>query len=250
MIGRIIEGRYEITTKLGDGGSSSVYLAKDLKLDKFWAIKYSMKDFKYETDILLRLDFHDLPRVVDKITDKTGNYIVMDYINGITLKNKVRLEGMQKEKDVIYWCFALCDILTYLHDNQNCPIIYRDLKPENIILTHIGRISLVDFGNATIFIKRNRTLDSFEGTKEYAAPEQYKDGSNLIDQRTDIYSLGATISFLLTKKVSRNIRKLNPLVSQETERIVNKCLEINPEERYQDANSLKVDLQKLSFLLS
>jgi len=250
MIGRIIEGRYEITAKIGDGGSSNVYLAKDLKLDTFWAVKYTAKDFSKESEILLKLNFSDIPRVVDKISNETGYFIIMDYINGMTLKNKVKLEGMQKEKDVIYWTLMICDILVYIHNNRTCPIIHRDIKPENIILTESGKVKIVDFGNATKFIKGKRVLDSFLGSKEYASPEQYKDGSNLIDQRTDIYSLGATMSFLLTKKVTKNINKINPIVSIETERIVKKCLEIKPEDRYQDACSLKVDLQKLSFLLS
>lgn len=250
MIGKVLEGRYDILAELGKGGNGVVYLARDIKLGTFWAVKYYKKCLGKEFNVLLKINYPDIPRVVDIIKGNDECFVVMDYINGITLKRKVVYEGMQKEADVIKWGIMLCDILGYLHTNGKCNIIYGDLKPGNILLTLTGRIKLIDFGNASYLKAGMRTFDGFCGTPGFAAPEQYPDGSNLIDERTDIYGFGATISYLLTKKTTKKIREINPLVSYELETIIVKCMEKDPEKRYDSMKSLKVDLQNLSFLLS
>lgn len=250
MIGKVLEGRYDILAELGKGGNGTVYLARDIKLGSFWAVKYFREKAGKEFNVLLKLNYPDIPRIVDIIKEPEECFVVMDYINGINLKRKVIYEGMQKESDVIQWGIMLCDILDFLHNNGTCNIIYGDLKPENIILTLKGRIKLIDFGSASYLNHNQRKIDVFVGTRGYAAPEQYPDGTNLIDERTDIYSLGATLSYLLTKKTTRKIREINPLVSSEFEKTIIKCMEKDPKKRYDSMKSLKVDLQNLSFLLS
>lgn len=250
MIGKVLEGRYDILAEIGKGGNSIVYLARDIKLGSYWAVKYFKEKVGKEINVLLKLNCPDIPRIVDIIKEPEEYYIVMDYINGITLKRKVMYEGMQKENDVVIWGIMLCDILDFLHNNGKCNIIYGDLKPENVILTLNGRIKLIDFGNASTLKKGHRTIDFFNGTRGYAAPEQYPDGSNLIDERTDIFSLGATLSYLTTKKITKRICDVNPLISPEFEKIITKCMEKDPEKRYDSMKTLKVDLQNLSFLLS
>jgi len=259
--GQIIDGRYRILKEIGSGGTSVVYLVADNHLNKNFAIKEIKKDdfinsgkiagdLIDEANIMNRLNHPLLPRIIDVIDRGQYVYVVMDYISGQPL-NKVReLNRVIPEQYVVHWFKQLCEVLTYLHV-ANPPIIFRDLKPSNIILTADGSIRLIDFGAAREFRRQQNNNESNNwGTKNYAAPEQVMYG--IADARSDIYSLGVTMHHLLTgadpgdiNNSLQPIRHYNPSFSPDLERIIDKCIKVRPEERYQNCRELYYDLASI-----
>ena len=157
-IGSIIDGKYKILNKVGQGGMSVVYLAMNEKANKQWAIKEvrkdGVKDFELikqglivETDMLKKLSHPSLPSIVDVIEDDNTFLIVMDYIQGNPLSKTLEEYGAQSQENVVEWAKQLCDVLGYLHSRKP-PIIYRDMKPANVMLKPDGSITLIDFGTA------------------------------------------------------------------------------------------------------
>ena len=153
-IGSVIDGKYKILNKIGQGGMSVVYLAMNEKANKQWAIKEirkdGVKDFQVvkqslivETDLLKKLDHPNLPSIVDIIEDDNTFLIVMDYVEGRSLEKELEEYGAQRQDKVIEWAKQLCDVLIYLHSRKP-PIIYRDLKPENIMLRPDGKAFLAN----------------------------------------------------------------------------------------------------------
>lgn len=247
--GELVNGRYRILHKVGQGGMSVVYLAKDELENRHWAVKEvrreGVQDFRVveqglitETNMLKRLDHPNLPHIADVIENEDRFLIVMDFIEGISLKDKLDEEGALAQSDVIRWGKQLCDVLGYLHA-QRPPIIYRDLKPANIMLKPDGDIELIDFGTAREYKTGNQEDTINIGTVGYAAPEQYG-GMGQSDARTDIYCLGVTLYQLVTGKnpceppyLVVPIRHWNPALSAGLERIILKCTQIDPPDRYQ-----------------
>ncbi|MED9904108.1 MAG: serine/threonine-protein kinase [Lachnospiraceae bacterium] len=253
-IGSVIEGKYKILNRIGQGGMSVVYLAMNERANKQWAIKEVRKDGTHnfevvrqglivETEMLKKLSHPYLPSIVD-VVDGDGSFlIVMDYIEGNTLARNLEDDGAQSQKDVIEWAKQLCDVLGYLH-SCNPPIIYRDLKPSNIMLKPGGTISLIDFGTAREYKARNVADTTCLGTQGYAAPEQFG-GMGQTDARTDIYSLGATMYHLVTGHNPceppyeiRPIREWDPGLSQGLEKIIKKCTAKNPDDRFQSCEEV------------
>lgn len=258
-IGSLIDGKYKILSVIGHGGMSTVYLAINEKANKPWAIKEVKKDgvqdfevvrqsLMIETDMLKKLSHKGLPSIVDVI-DKDDNFlIVMDYIEGNTLKSVIKEKGAQKQEDVVAWAMQLCDVLRYLHERET-PIIYRDLKPANIMLKSDGSVILIDFGTAREYKERNLGDTTCLGTQGYAAPEQFG-GKGQTDARTDIYCLGTTMYHLVTGHNPSDppyemypITKWNDNLSTGLEQIILKCTQKNPDDRYQSAAELLYDLQ-------
>ena len=201
-IGTIVDGKYKILNKIGQGGMSTVYLAMNERANKQWAIKEvrkdGTKDYEFvkqglvaETDILKRLNHPHLPSIIDVIDCDDTFLIVMDYIEGRTLDYWLKKEGAQPQERVVEWAKQICDVLGYLHSRKP-PIIYRDLKPSNVMLKPDGQIMIIDFGTAREFKEYNAEDTRCLGTQGYAAPEQYG-GHGQTDGRTDIYNLGATM---------------------------------------------------------
>ena len=261
--GTIIGGKYEVLKLIGSGGMSNVYLVMDTHLNKNWALKEVRKegktDFDYvkqsvivETNMLKRLSHPHLPRIVDVIDKEGIFYVVMDYIEGQTLEDILNEYGAQPQEDVVEWALVLADVLNYLH-SQNPPIIYRDMKPSNIMRKPEGGIVLFDFGTAREYLKENSKDTKSLGTEGYAAPEQYEDDfAKLIDPRTDIYTLGATMFHLVTginpKKHNLNIpsiRTYNPALSPGLDGVISKCVAYKPEDRFQNAAELIYALENL-----
>ena len=259
QIGSIIDGKYKILNKIGQGGMSVVYLAMNERANKQWAIKEVRKDgvqnFEVvkqgliaETDLLKKLNHPNLPSIIDVIDGDGTFLIVMDYIEGKSLNSILQEQGAQKQEDVVEWAKQLCDVLGYLHSRKP-PIIYRDMKPANVMLKPDGRVMLIDFGIAREF-KENRVADTVcLGTRGYAAPEQYG-GHGQTDGRTDIYCLGATLYHLLTGHNPSEppfemypIRYWNPKLSSGLEEIILKCTQQNPADRYQSCAELMYDLE-------
>lgn len=256
--GELIDGRYKILRKLGEGGMSVVYLAVNEKVNKHWAIKEVKKEgvenfetvhqrLLTEADILKRLHHPNLPDIVDIIENEETFLLVMDYIEGRQLESIVQEYGPQNEETVVNWGKQLCDVLSYLH-SQNPPIIYRDMKPANVMLQKDGKVVLIDFGTAREF-KESQAEDTLcLGTCGYAAPEQYK-GQGQSDIRTDIYCLGVTLYYLLTghNPICKPyeiypIRYWNTNLSSGLEMIILKCTRKNPSKRYQSCEELQQEL--------
>lgn len=263
-VGTVLDGKYEILKKLGQGGMSVVYLAMDTRLNKQWAVKEIQNDKNQDTEILLKslqmeanvlkmVDHPVLPRIVDVVNIEGAVFVVMDYIEGKTMAEVIRDEGPQLQDKVIGWAKDLCSALDYLH-SMNPPIIYRDMKPSNIMLKPDGRVKLIDFGTAKVFDEESLADTTALGTRGYAAPEQFGDsrgrGMHNTDARTDIYSLGAALYHILTGKdpseppyVIKPIRYWNPALSSGLEKIINKCTMPNPADRYSNCSMLLYDLE-------
>ena len=258
-IGSVIDGKYKILNKVGQGGMSVVYLAMNEKANKQWAVKEvrkdGIKDFEVvrqglvaETDILKKLSHPNLPSIIDVIDNDDSFIIIMDYIQGNSLNKALDEYGAQPQDMVIEWAKQLCDVLGYLH-SRTPPIIYRDMKPANIMLKPDGNVTLIDFGTAREFKEKNLADTTCLGTVGYAAPEQFG-GMGQTDARTDIYCLGATLYHLVTGMNPceppyeiRPIRQINPALSSGLERIILKCTQRDPNDRYQSAAELMYALE-------
>ena len=253
-IGSVIDGKYKVLNKVGQGGMSVVYLAMNERANKQWAIKEIRKDgvsnyevvkqnLIAETDILKRLNHSNLPSIIDVIDCEDTFLIVMDYIEGNPLSDSLKNEGAQPQEKVIEWAKQICDVLGYLHSRQP-PIIYRDMKPSNVMLKPDGNIMIIDFGTAREYKSASLADTTCLGTQGYAAPEQFG-GQGQTDGRTDIYCLGATLYHLITGHnpcmppyEMYPIRQWNPSLSSGLEEIIQKCTQKNPNDRYQSCAEL------------
>lgn len=259
--GAVIGGRYKIIKVIGRGGMGTVYLAEHYLLGQKWAIKEFHKESQIngglirqslltETNILKKLCHPNLPQIIDVIQTKEKVFLVMEYIEGITLTEIIETWGAQKETQVIKWAKEICDVLIYLH-TRTPPIIYCDLKPSNIMVKEDGKIMLIDFGTAQEYYKDNDKCSICWGTEYFAAPEQFTHDAN-IDARTDIYAFGMTICALLTGITSfRQIkeedlsRQYKKRISEKLMQIIMNCTKENPDDRYQDSFALKLALSQL-----
>ena len=264
QIGDIIDGRYEILKEIGRGGMSVIYLAMDNRLNKSLAIKDIRKRQESHSEILInslvveanmlkRLDHGSLPRIYDIIEDEGDIYVVMDYIEGESLQEKLQRDRIAPAESVIDWAIQLCNVLDYLHTRKPNPIIYRDMKPDNVMLTPDNKIKLIDFGIAREYKVENKTDTTNLGTKAYASPEQVSGLQT--DARTDIYSLGVTLYHLVTGKnlneppfEIRPIRTWDPSLPEGLEYIIEKCTQPEPDKRYQNCKELAYDLENIDKL--
>lgn len=257
----MLEGRYLIQDVIGIGGMGSVYRARDMHFPnvvKLVAVKEMInqgrdplvrqtmiQNFEREANILVTLNHFSIPKIFDYFSLEERSYLVLEYIHGKDLEAILsETPGLLPEDQVIAWAIEICDVLEYLHGHKPEPIIFRDLKPSNIMINHQGHVILVDFGIAKTFqIGQKGTMI---GTEGYSPPEQYRGDATL---RADIYSLGATLHHLLTKRDprleppfsfnERPIRSLNPAVSVELENVLQVALQYNPEERFPNAAEMK-----------
>ena len=205
--GTVLADRYQIERFLAGGGMGVVYLAQDQRLaERQVAIKeifdrftnpeeraQAIEYFHREADTLAQLTHPAIPAIFDRFGEGNCHYLVMDFVEGVNLEQEIAgLGGQFPESRVIEIGRELCDVLTYLH-GFSPPIIYRDMKPGNVILRPDGRITLIDFGIARIFSPQGKA--TLIGTPGFAPPEQY---SGQVDERSDLYSLAATLHYILT----------------------------------------------------
>ena len=260
-IGSLLDGKYKILNKIGQGGMSVVYLAMNEKANKQWAIKEMRKEKNKnyeimkqslitETNLLKELKHPYLPSIADIIESDDTIIIVMDYVEGRPLSDILTEEGTIEEDKVADYAIQLCDVLDYLH-SQKPPIIYRDLKPANIMLRPDGKITLIDFGTARKYNYDSVSDTTCLGTIGYAAPEQFA-GETLrqTDARTDIYNLGATMYHLLTGVNPSEppyelypIRRWDESLSNGLEKIILRATRKDPDKRFNDCKEMSYALQ-------
>ncbi len=222
--GTSLAGRYLVERMLGGGGMGVVYLARDQRLaNRLCAIKEMVDHFidpqqrleandyfAREADTLAQLKHQAIPAITDRFDADNRHYLVMEYVEGRNLEDELgtRNGDPLAEGLVIDVARQLCDVLAYLH-NMTPPIVYRDMKPSNVMLTSKGRVVLVDFGIARLFKAARK--GTMIGTLGFAPPEQYKGD---VDPRSDIYSLAATMHYMLT---ARDPEKFPPFSFPEAE---------------------------------
>lgn len=270
MIGKILADRYKILEEVGIGGMAIVYKAEDMLLRRQVAIKV-LKDqysedsefsdkFEVEAQSAASLSHPNIVSIYDVgselIDGRNVQYIVMELIEGKTLKEMIVEEGTISNEDTVYYAKQIAEALRAAHRNN---IIHRDIKPQNIMITVDKRAKVTDFGIARISTAATITYtSSILGTVHYISPEQAK--GKFIDYKSDIYSLGIVMYEMVTGKVPFDAensvgialkhiqdelvppKKINPKVSDKLNAIIIKCLEKNPEDRYKDAQALIDDL--------
>lgn len=256
--GTLLHKRYRIIETLGQGGMGSVYRAVDENLGVDVAVKENLftsdeysRQFRLEAVILAALRHPNLPRVSDHFAvGEQGQYLVMDFIEGEDLRQRMERLGDISEDDAALIGAAMCDALTYLHTRRPS-ILHRDIKPGNVKITPEGSIFLVDFGLAKLVQGPEATTTGARAmTPGYSPPEQY--GSARTDTRTDIYSLGATLYAALCGMIPEDglaramdnikltpLRKRNPKISRGTAAAIQKAMAVDPTDRFQSAEEFK-----------
>lgn len=256
--GTLLHKRYRIVEILGQGGMGSVYRAVDENLGVDVAVKENLfttdeyaRQFRLEAVILANLRHPNLPRVTDHfVIGDQGQYLVMDYIEGEDLRQRMERQGNILEDEAILLGASICDALTYLHTRKP-PILHRDIKPGNVKITPEGHVFLVDFGLAKVLHGSQATTTGARAmTPGYSPPEQY--GTARTDPRTDIYSLGATLYASLTGIIPEDglaramdntqltpLRKRNSKVSRRLSAAIEKAMGIDPADRFQTAEEFK-----------
>ncbi|MEQ8223561.1 MAG: serine/threonine-protein kinase [Candidatus Eremiobacterota bacterium] len=250
----IIRNRYRVLRCIGQGGMGAVYLVRDHKekgatwaAKEFWHLHHE-SFFSKEASLLMEMSHRGLPKVIDYFTENEKNYLIMERIEGLTFEEIVEKQGPFSAKELLPWAIQLCEVLTYLHTREP-PVIFRDMKPSNIMLNIDGTVRLIDFGIARFYEPQKIKDTTPLGTPGYSPPEQY--GRGQTSPASDIYSLGATMYFLLTGKDPVDFKfKFPPLetfnqkISPSFNNIVMQCLELNPSDRFQSAAHLESVLRE------
>jgi serine/threonine protein kinase len=262
--GELLQQRYRILQEIGGGGMGTVYLAEDTRLPgRYCAIKemtpanlperdrqWAIQSFRQEAAMLATLSHPGLTTVTDFFFEGTNWYLVMDYVQGETLKDRLKRAGRKLPlAEALDIAHQLCDVLIYLH-TQDPPVVFRDLKPDNVMLTPAGEVKLIDFGIARFF-KPGQSQDTINlGTPGYAAPEQYG-GRGQSDPRTDVYSLGALLHQMLTGYDPTAASTPFPLpppgslaseLPQHIKDAIHRAVQLQPELRFQTVGEFKTVL--------
>ncbi len=266
--GLFIGERYEIITHIGSGGTADVYKAKDHRLNRFVAIKILKQSFTGDPKIIAKfqqeaqscagLTHPNIVSIYDVGSDGDFNYIVMELIEGITLKKFIERKGRLEIKEAVGIAIQIAQGLDAAHANH---VVHRDIKPQNIIISREGKVKVTDFGiaRATFGTSSNTINQAPVGSVHYLSPEQARGGFS--DEKSDIYSLGVTIYEMLSGRVPYSgennvsiallhiqgdptpLHNLNPNVTPALEKIVAKCMQKKPERRYFSASELIRDLK-------
>ena len=264
-IGMLIADRYEILEKVGTGGMADVYKSKDHTLNRYVAVKVLKQEFsenanfvskfRVEAQAAAGLMHPNIVNVYDVGEEKGIYYIVMELVDGITLKNYIAKRGRLGYKEAVTIALQVSMGLEVAHRNH---IIHRDIKPQNIIISRDGKVKVTDFGIAKAATSDTITSNVM-GSVHYTSPEQARGGYS--DEKSDVYSLGVTLYEMLTGEVPfdgettvaiaiRHIqepmpspRKINPDIPYSVDQIVLKCCEKSPDRRYQNMQELAADLK-------
>ena len=265
-IGMIIGGRYEIIEKIGTGGMSDVYKAKDNKLDRCVAVKVLKQEFsenatfvskfRIEAKAAAGLMHPNIVNVYDVGSENGIHYIIMELVEGITLKKYIEKKSRLSVNEAVSIAIQVSMGIEAAH---NAGIIHRDIKPQNIIISREGKVKVTDFGIAKAATS-NTISSNVMGSVHYTSPEQARGGYS--DARSDIYSLGITMFEMLTGRVPFNgdttvaiaikhiqeelppMHEIVPDMPPAVEQIVDKCCQKSPDRRYQTVGELIADLKQ------
>lgn len=264
--GMFISDRYEIIDKVGSGGMADVYKAKCHRLNRYVAIKILKSEFSSDQNFVQKfraeaqsvagLSHPNIVSVYDVGDDDGLHYIVMELVEGITLKRFIERKKRLDIKEAVGITIQIAQGMEAAHAHH---IIHRDIKPQNIIISREGKVKVADFGIAKAATSNTISQNAI-GSVHYLSPEQARGGYS--DERSDIYSLGVTLYEMLTGQVpfagdnsvsvallhiqseATPVQVLNPDVPTSVDRIVQKCMQKKPERRYQDASELIRDLKR------
>ena len=266
MKGQKINDRYQIIRSIGEGGMANVYLAHDTILDRNVAVKILrgdlaqdekfVKKFQREANAAATIIHPNVVEMYDVGKDDDNYFIVMEYIDGQTLKNLIKKRGALTLPEVIDIMLQLTSAIECAHDKY---IIHRDIKPQNILMLDDGTIKVTDFGIATAINAQELTqTNSVMGSVHYLPPEMANGSGSTI--RSDIYSMGILMFELLTGKVPfkgdnavevaikqlkepiPSVTKINPEIPQSVENIILACCAKNPKNRYKNVTEMRNDL--------
>lgn len=273
MIGNLLANRYEVLQKIGTGGMGDVYKAHDRKLDRIVAIKTLKAEYNGDNNFIRKFKRESLaaasishPNIVsiydvgtEDIENEKVHYIVMEYIDGTTLKEKINELGKLSEKTALEYTVQIAEALKIAHSKG---IVHRDIKSQNIMITKDDRIKVTDFGIARVADNSTVTAtNAIMGSVHYFSPEQARGAK--VDNRSDIYSLGIVLFEMLTgqlpfdadnpvsvalMQVQSNMpmpSSRNPQVSQYTDQIVKKMTMKDPDDRYSDVYLLVRDIRNI-----
>lgn len=244
---KILFHKYKVVRLLGSGGMGKVWLAEDIHLNQPVVVKESREEFLVrETAFLKELEHPGLPLIYDCFCQEEKSYLVMEYIEGMSLRRYLEKHGRVPEEQALKWAGELCGILKYLHERHPA-VIYRDLKPENIMIRQNGALKLIDFGGAMQCLCGDKRERFCVGTKGYSPPEQWHDVQG--DALWDIYGLGAVIHEMLTGDnptnpayMRRSVREYNRGLWKGWDKIINKCVKGEARKRYKSMEELEADL--------
>lgn len=263
--GTLLHNRYRILKILGQGGMGYVYQARDENLRVDVAVKENLYttgeyagQFRLEAVILANLQHPNLARVTDHfVIGNQGQYLVMDYIEGEDLRQRMERAGPIQESEAVHIGISICEALVFLH-SRTPSILHRDIKPGNVKLKPDGRVYLVDFGLVKVLKDQQATTGGARAiTPGFSPPEQY--GTTGTDARSDVYSLGATLYAALSGYIPEDglarimenlaltpLHQRNPAVSPRMEAILGKAMALKPDERYQTAGEFQQALAGLN----
>jgi tRNA A-37 threonylcarbamoyl transferase component Bud32 len=266
MIGTVLSGRYKLEAKLGSGGMSTVYLARDTTLDRQVAVKVMHREmseqadqlqrFRQEARAVAKLSHPNVVAVIDAGEDGGHPYIIFEYVEGETLKQRINRVGALEAQEALAYAIEIARGLTVAHARH---MVHRDIKPQNVLIDSEGRAKLTDFG-----ISRQLEQDGMTatgrvlGTTDYVAPEQAM--GHPVDQRSDIYSLGVVLYEMLTGQVPfgadsqvgvamkhvneelPDVQQQRPELSAAAAMVVERATAKDPADRYQSAGEMIDDL--------
>lgn len=242
----LIGGKYEIAGSAGKGGAGEVFRVYDRRIQKVWAAKRVAKNCPgMEAFVLGRLAPGCFPRIVDVVEEEDCCYLIMDWIEGETLQERVNREGAMTDEEAIGIGVALCDAIGSLHKMQP-PLLYLDCKPSNIMTDQNGKLWLIDFGSA--LENAEQEIEPVAGSFGYAAPEQFGlcAEKRSADVRSDVYGLGRTLYALLSGMDPAKppygacpLKKCNPEVSPRLARVVERCTRERQDERFQTMEAVR-----------
>lgn len=268
QLGALISNRYDIIEKIGSGGMSIVYKAKDTKLGRYVAIKILRDEFCYDDDFVAKFKVEaqasaslahiNIINIYDVGNEEKVYYIVMEYVDGMTLKEHIKIKEKLSNEETMRIGACIASALDCAHTNH---IFHRDIKPQNIMITNDGKVKVADFGIARIATEATIPVaDMASGSVHYIPPEQAKSGHS--DGRSDIYSLGITMFEMITGEVPfkadsavsvalkqihdalPDIKELNAEVDTNLSQIIVKATQKEPQHRYHSAEALLVDLKR------
>ncbi len=247
-----------VVKQIASGGFSAIYTVQDDQR-KLFVLKESVipsttdektkekakEHFKREAEILIKLNHPNVAKVVDHFVDTARDYLLLEYIEGPDARDLARKKGKQSVETVLKWTEQMSDVLNYLH-TQAPPVIHRDISPDNIVINQNGDAVLIDFGAANEFV--GEATGTLVGKQAYMSPEQIRGKVTL---QSDIYSLGATMYFLLTAKdpeplSSSRPKKIDDSIPIAIDDLVNLCTKLELTERVKDASDLTERLQIIS----